>query len=129
MKENVTMAGISLKGWFAIAAGGYFLFGCGEGDDLIKKKLEIILASDLNSLTAGVAKSGLADSAYYIVVSYKSFKEGMYSKLAVVEFYFLKTVKAKVIQKYRYFTGTRQWDRYFNEYRFYGDSTTDTKPR
>ena len=120
------MARLSIKGWLAIATCGYFLFGCGESDDLIKKKLEIILADDLKAITADLPKCNLADSVYYIIVSYKTYKEGMYSKMAIVDFHFLKKVKAKITRKYRYYTAAQLWDRYYNVYKLYGDTAYGT---
>jgi hypothetical protein len=116
------MTGLVRKAWLLAVVGGIFFGGCGESDNLISQKLEVILKSDLDTIITGVDKSGLLDTPYYKIVSYKSYKEGMYSKLAVVDFYFLKNIKAKIVRKYRYVTSFGQWDRYVNEYRFYGDS-------
>jgi hypothetical protein len=109
--------------WIAALLCGCFLFGCGESDALIKKKLEIILTDDLRAITADMPKSSLADSVYYKLLSYKSYSEGMYSKMAVADFYFMKKVKVKITRKYRYYIGYRLWDRYSNAYQFYGDTT------
>ena len=116
------MARIVHKGWFALGLCGCFLLGCGEGDDLIKKKLDIILADDLKAVAADLPKGNCADSMYYTIVSYKSYSQGMYSKIAVVDFYFLKNIKVKITRKYRYYAAVRLWDRYYNVYKFYGDT-------
>jgi hypothetical protein len=97
-KDGVLMAG---RTWFAAVACGLMLFGCGESDDLIKKKLEMILTEDLRTISADLPKSSLADSVYYKIASYKSYAEGMYSEMAIVDFYFMKKVRVKIIRKYR----------------------------
>ena len=99
-----------------------FLLGCGERDDLIRRKLDVILASDLKTITADIPMSGLMQTPYYSLVFYKTYTEGMYSKMAVADFYFLKTVKAKITRKYRYLSEARLWDRYYNEYTFFDDT-------
>jgi hypothetical protein len=116
------MTAVVRTAWFFAFVGSVLLCGCGESDEFIKKKLDVVLKSDLDTITAGVQKSSLLDTPYYTIVSYKSYKEGMYSKLAVADFYFLKNIKAKIVRKYRYLTTMQVWDRYFNEYWFYGDS-------
>jgi hypothetical protein len=122
------MTGVVRNAWLLALAWSVLLCGCGEGDNLISKKLEIILDGDLKAISADIPKNDLMDSIHYTIVSYKSYSDGMYSRMAVVDFYFLKNVKTKITRKYRYFISTRQWDRYFNEYRFYGDSaSTKTK--
>jgi hypothetical protein len=109
-------------------AGIVLLCGCAEKDEIIHKKLEIICKSDLDTIVAGLPKEGLLDSAYFSFVSYKTYTEGRFSRMAVVDFYFLKTVTAKIVRKYRYCKDVRLWERYFNEYRFY-DDTAQTVPR
>jgi hypothetical protein len=113
---------MTAKAWLTACACGCFIFGCGESDVSVRKKLDIILADDLKAVSADLPKNKLLDSLYYTVVSYKDYSEGMYSKMAVVDFYFLKTVKAKITRKYRYYTAARLWDRYFNVYMLYGDT-------
>jgi hypothetical protein len=100
------------------------LTGCGEKDSLTRKKLELVCKSDLDSITFDLPKTSLADSVYYSITSYKTYAHGKYSKMAVVEFYFLKKVKAKIVRKYRFFKEARQWDRYFNEYSLLNDSAS-----
>ncbi len=111
------------KAWFAALTCGWLFFGCGESDDLVKKKLEVILADDLRTISADLPKSSLADSVYFTITSYKNYSEGMYSRMAVADFYFMKKVKVKITRKYRYYTGARLWDRYYNAYLFYGDTS------
>jgi hypothetical protein len=122
------MIGTARKTWLIAFVCSFFLGGCGESDDLVKKKLIIILDSDLHAITSDLSKSSLADSVYYKIVSYKNYSEGMYTAKAVVDYYFLKKVKAKITRKYRYFVSARLWDRYYNEYKLY-DDTTHAKPR
>ena len=93
-----------------------------ESDKRIKNKLLIILQDDLNSIISDVPKDDILDSVYYEIVLYKDFKKESfkYSKKAIVDFYFFKNVKAKIVRKYRYHRQSRKWDRYYNEYKFYG---------
>ena len=96
--------------------------GCSfESDRMVQKKLLIILEDDLNAIIEDIPAENILDSAYYEIdslIDYKmeSFK---YSKKAVVDFYFLKGVKTKIVRKYRYERVSRKWDRYYNEYTFY----------
>jgi hypothetical protein len=120
-KSNIYLALLCL-----IAVSGIFLCGCGERDDFISKKLDIILASDLKAITADLPAEGILSKPFYTIVSYKSYKEGIYSQMAIVDFYCFKNVKVKIVRKYRYLTSARLWDRYFNEYIFYGDTVKAT---
>lgn len=108
--------------WCLIAVCGVLVCGCGESDVLIRKKLEVICASDLKAITADLPKTSIIDTPSYSIVSYKSFNEGMYSKMAIVDFYFLKKVKAKTTRKYRYYASAQLWDRYYNAYFFFSDT-------
>jgi hypothetical protein len=101
--------------------------GCGEKDPIIREKLEYVCKSDLDSIVVDLPKTSLADQVYYSIVSYKTYEEGKYSKMAVVEFYFLKKVRAKIVRKYRYFKEAQMWDRYFNEYSFINDTTNSAR--
>jgi hypothetical protein len=99
-----------------------FIGGCTfESDRVIKEKLLVILEDDLNAIVEDVPEENLLDSIYYEIVLYKEYKKESfkYSKKAVVDFYFLKMVKAKVVRKYRYVRQSRKWDRYYNEYKFF----------
>jgi hypothetical protein len=120
-KKNHSMTGFCRQ-WIIAVLFTAFVCGCGEGDNIVKKKLDIILTEDLQAIVEGLPKSCLADSLYYSIVSYKPYKEGMYSKMAVVDFYFYKKIKVKITRKYRYYTGARLWDRYSNAYVFIEDS-------
>jgi len=109
-------------GWRIIALCGIFLCGCGEKDAIIRQKLDIILAGDIKAIVADIPKINLLQSPYDSLVSYKTYTQGMYSKMAVVDFYFLKNVKVKIVRKYRYLSSVRLWDRYYNAYIFFGDT-------
>ena len=92
-----------------------------ESDRVVKKKLLIILEDDLNAIIEDIPKENILDSVYYEIdslIDYKK-KSFKYSKRAVVDFYFFKKVKAKIVRKYRYVRQSRKWDRYYNEYKFY----------
>ena len=99
-----------------------FIGGCTfESGKVVKKKLLVILEDDLNSIVEGIPKENLLDSVYYEIdslIDYKK-KSFKYSKRAVVDFYFFKEVKAKIVRKYRYERQSRKWDRYYNEYKFF----------
>lgn len=99
------------------------LQGCGgEPEEMIRKKLEVILDDDLAALTADVPEESLADSTYYVIREYKRYQEGRYTYRAVVDFFFLDKVNVKVERKYRYHRPYGKWDRYQNVYRFVNDS-------
>lgn len=93
-----------------------------ESDKRIKSNLLVILQDDLNSIISDVPKDNIIDSVFYEIVLYKYFKKESfkYSKKAIVDFYFLKKVKVKIVRKYRYLRQSRKWERYYNEYKFYG---------
>ena len=92
-----------------------------ESDRVIKKKLLVILEDDLNAIIEDIPKEHILDSVYYEIDSLIDFKKESikYSKKAVVDFYFLKNAKAKIVRKYRYETVSRKWERYYNEYKFF----------
>lgn len=92
-----------------------------ESDKTVKDKLLVILQDDLNAIIEDIPEENLLDSVYYEIVLYKEYKKESFkfSKKAVVDFYFFKKVKAKIVRKYRYEKQSRKWDRYYNEYKFY----------
>ncbi|NLE01050.1 MAG: hypothetical protein GX640_14380 [Fibrobacter sp.] len=98
----------------------------GESDEFARKKLDSILKDDLTAILEDVPDSALLEKPYYELVDYKTYDKGNYSKKAVADFYFMKNIPVKIVRKYRYHVNTRMWDRYYNEYSFYSDST-DTK--
>ncbi len=100
----------------------------GESDELARKKLEVILEDDLKAIIDGIPDSALMEKPRYEIVFYKQYDAWDYSKKAVVDFYFLKNIEKKIVRKYRYHTGKRMWDRYFNEYSSYSHSDSSSKP-
>ncbi len=122
------MAIIRRNGWIIFLICGFFLYGCGEKESFIRQKLDTICASDLDTIVADLPKEKLRDSVYYTIISYKSYKEGIYSKMAIVDFYFLKDIPMKVTRKYRYYAAMRLWDRYYNVYTHF-DDTAHAKAR
>jgi hypothetical protein len=108
-----------------VAAAALLLWaGCrvGESDNLVRKKLDVIVAADLKALVGELPATSLRDSIYSVVVEYAAYKQGMYSVRAVIDFYYLRGVAVKRTVKYRYLTRARKWERYDNEYRSYSDS-------
>ncbi len=104
----------------------FLIIGCmNEPEMKVKEKLSIILKDDLSTIISDIKKENLADSIYFDIVSYDKFEEGKYSIKAVVDFYFFSKVSVKIVRKYRYKTDVGKWDRYFNEYRYYDNSTKD----
>jgi hypothetical protein len=98
----------------------FFTGGCvKESDSLVKKKLLLILQDDLESIIKDISKEGVADSTYFKITEYNDYKESAYTKKAVVDFFFFRKIKAKIVRKYRYDAVARKWERYFNEYKFY----------
>jgi len=98
------------------------LLGCGDNDAVARRKLDVILKSDLTAIISDMPKTGLADSMYYSLVSYQTYKTGDYTKKAVVDFYFLRGLKVKITRKYRFVKEAGMWERYYNVYNFIEDS-------
>lgn len=90
-----------------------------ESEKNIKQKLMIILEDDLKTIISDISKENLVDSVHYNIVEYKKYTEYKYTTMAIVDFYFLKRVSAKIVRKYRYHSLEKKWERYFNEYKFY----------
>lgn len=106
---------------------GFFNIQCQkEPDELIRKKLEVILQSDLEAITSDIAKEGLLEKPFFKITLYKDYKESFYSKRAEVDFYFLKKIHYKIIRKYRYHRQRQMWERYFNEYKLVPDTSEKT---
>ncbi|HEX2958752.1 MAG TPA: hypothetical protein VHO70_18100 [Chitinispirillaceae bacterium] len=101
------------------------LSGCsGESQDLVRKKLDVILSDDMKAILEDVSEQGLLENPCYDLVFYKEYDVGNYSVKAVAHFYFLKLPNAKVVRKYRYYRQKRVWERYYNEYSFSPDSSS-----
>jgi hypothetical protein len=95
-----------------------------EEKDVIRKKLDVILAGDMKAILEDVPENGLLENPCYDLVFYKEYGSGNYSHKAVAHFYFLKISNAKIVRKYRYYRKKRIWERYFNEYSFSPDSSS-----
>ena len=112
---------------FAVVTGVFLMVGCaGEGEERVRKKLDVICAGDLAAIIDSIAVENLIEKPYYKIVFYKRYTEGKYTRKAVADFYFLKKVAVKVVRKYRYLETVRMWDRYSNEYVFVHDTANGT---
>ncbi|MFP4014621.1 MAG: hypothetical protein ACLFVQ_11075 [Chitinispirillaceae bacterium] len=97
----------------------FFLFLCScasEKEEVIRQKLDVVLNDDLEAIVDGVSEKGLIEKPYFEMIEYQTYDEGAYIRRAVVDFYFLRTVKRKIRRKYRYHGQMGMWDRYFNTY-------------
>lgn len=102
---------------------GFLLVSCTiESEEIIKKKLELIIPDDMKGITEGIPEEALLDKPYYKITSYKFYKKGLYSAKADVDFYFLKKVELKIVRKFRYHRSKKMWERYFNEYRYISEA-------
>lgn len=90
----------------------------GENEQIAKKKLELILPDDMKAIVEGIQADALLEKPYYTITSYNTYKKGIYSAKAEVDFYFLKKVGVKIIRKFRYHRSKKMWERYFNEYKY-----------
>jgi hypothetical protein len=96
---------------------------CGNENELdIRSKLDIICRDDLATVADDIAAEDRIDPVYFTMVLFKRYSEGKYTYMAVVDFFFLKKVPAKMVRKYRYHSKARKWERYFNQYQFVNDS-------
>ncbi|MBD3318002.1 MAG: hypothetical protein GF344_19635 [Chitinivibrionales bacterium] len=101
-----------------------FLPGCvGESENIVRKKLDVVLQDDLAAVQDELPAGSMADSSYYTIVFYKSYGGGKFSHKAVAEFHFLKGDVAIMVRKYRYHRPQKKWDRYYNQYRLVHDTT------
>ena len=106
------------------------IVGCfNESDRAIREKLRVILEDDLLTILQETADSTHLPGSRYHITAYKSYDEGIYSRKAEVDFYFLKGVKVKIVRKYRYVRNDGKWERYLNEYRFYQHASDSTHSR
>jgi hypothetical protein len=120
-------AGFLLRSWtmYVIVLFAALFSGCSkEGKDVVRKKLDVILADDMKSILDGIPQQGLLENPCYNLVLYKEFESGIYSCKAVAHFYFLKIPNAKIVRKYRYYPQKKVWERYYNEYSFSPDSSS-----
>ena len=93
-----------------------------ESPVLVRKKFDVIVASDLKTIVGDLPPTSLRDSVYSRVVEYEQYTQGMYCARAEVDFYYLRGVHVKRTVKYRYQVRAGKWERYDNEYQFYSDS-------
>ena len=100
----------------------------GERDEFVRKKLDVIIKDDLQAIIADIPEENLREVPSYNLVSYQEYSKGKYSVKAVVDFFFLKNVKVKIVRKYRYEASKRMWERYYNEYEYLPDSFSATGP-
>lgn len=98
-----------------------------EKEEIIRQKLDVVLKDDLEAIVEGVSRKGLIEKPYFEVIEYEAYEEGMYTRRAVADFYFLKTVKRKIRRKYRYHSQMGMWDRYFNNYLPIAPQTDENK--
>jgi len=89
---------------------------CAESDGVIRQKLDVILKDDLEAILEGVSEGALLDKPYFVLLEYREYDEGAYSRMAIADFYFLKSVGMKITRKYRYHRRLGMWDRYHNKY-------------
>jgi hypothetical protein len=109
--------------WFLTVVIFSVLTGCmSESDTVVRRKLEVILKDDLATVVSEVKPEIQADKPVYSVIQYTSYTKSIYSAKAVVDFYLFKSVKVKMVRKYRYHSQAKQWERYLNEYRFVHDT-------
>ena len=93
------------------------LMSCGgESEALVRRKLEVILNDDLQSVITELPPASVADSTWYVIREYQHFSKGGFSALAVVDFHFIKGDIARMVRKYRYHRRFGQWERYHNVY-------------
>jgi hypothetical protein len=81
--------------------------------------LEVILKDDLTVIVEGIDSNAVLQPPFYEVREFSKYKEGQYQYLAVVDFYFLKEIKQKIVRKYRFDKWYLRWERYYNEYESY----------
>ena len=89
---------------------------CAEGEESIRQKFDIIMADDMEAILEGVDPEALLEKPYFDILEYVEYKEGVFIRRAVVDFYFLNTVGVKITRKYRYHKRLGLWDRYYNKY-------------
>jgi hypothetical protein len=93
-----------------------FVCFCAESEESIRQKFDIIMADDMEAILEGVDPEALLDEPYFDVLEYVKYKEGVFIRRAVVDFYFLRTIGVKITRKYRYHKRLGLWDRYYNRY-------------
>ncbi|MDR0330805.1 MAG: hypothetical protein LBH93_03750 [Chitinispirillales bacterium] len=104
-----------------LALAAAILCACAEGDAVIRNKLDIILNDDLEAILEDVSPEALIEKPLFDMTEYRKYSEGAYTRMAIVDFYFLKPAAAtgtgmKIRRKYRYHRRLGMWDRYYNKY-------------
>lgn len=97
-----------------------------EKDSVIRQKLDVILKDDLEAVIEDVEKESLLETPYFEMLDYREYKEGVYSRMAIVDFYFLNSLNMKITRKYRYYKKLGLWDRYYNKYYMFFPETDET---
>ena len=113
-KENIIYYGRRLLPLILIV-----LCVCAEKEEVIRFKLDIILKDDMEAILEGVAEDGLLETPYVDLTDYNTYDEGAYSRMAIADFYFLRSIEdrtVKIKRKYRYHKRMGMWDRYYNKY-------------
>ena len=87
-----------------------------EKESVIRQKLDVILNDDIEAIIEDVDKESLLETPYFDLIDYREYKEGVYSRMAVVDFYFFNSLNMKITRKYRYYKKLGLWDRYYNKY-------------
>jgi len=87
-----------------------------EKDSVVRQKLDVILKDDLEAIIEDVAKEALLETPYFVLLDYKKYNEGLYSRMAIVDFYFFNSLNMKITRKFRYYKRLGLWDRYYNKY-------------
>ena len=120
---------IKHTGRYALLLSLLLLCFCAESEEVIRGKLDVILADDMKAILDGVDSEGLLDEPYFVLLDYRKYDEGAYSRLAIVDFFFLRTVNVKITRKYRYHKRLGMWDRYYNRYYTFTPDTQETDTR
>lgn len=100
------------------------LLACSGGPSKrVEKELNVILKDDLSTMISELPDTAVSDSPFYHIVQYQYFpKDEKFSYLAVVDFYYFKSIRVKQIRKYRYQKVQQKWDRYLKKYENLPDS-------
>jgi len=106
-----------------VCIAGTAIWSCSsESNEQIRAKLPLSLDSALISEKKDFPDDGVADSAYYSIVEYKTFDKGRYPARAYVDFYFLKKARVKLAARYRYNRESGAWERFDEEWRIVHDA-------
>ena len=89
-------------------------------EDVARMRLKPLLQSCLDTITAGIDTSAILETPRFEIREFRSFDEGQYQYLAVVDFYFLRDIPKKIVRRYR-FNRNRLigWELFGNEWERY----------